>query len=135
MMKMKFITDAGEIVMQTMNKNMAYFNLPPRMIEHWQYAHELNRTLVDLVEFLALDHRASRRSLNPTAALNSPTTLVSIDGDAKLNENKGNGMPWKRVPSKECKNKRNNNSKEKGEKVHVDINRCSRLSEMLSDDE
>lgn len=42
------------------------------MIEHWNYAHELNKTLVDLVECLASDFRASCCKLNPTAAAYAP---------------------------------------------------------------
>lgn len=101
MRKMEFITDAGEKVMRTMNDNMVYFNLPPCMIEYWNYTIELNRTLADLVEFLALDHHSFRCRLNPAAALHVPTTIASINEDTKLNENKENDAPWKTIPSKE----------------------------------
>ena len=37
------------------------------------------------------------------------------------------------ITSKEHKKKRNNHSNEKGDKAHIGINRCSRLSEMLGD--
>ena len=87
---MKSIAGAGKKVMQTMNDSMACFNLLPRMIEHWHYVQELNKTLVDLVEFLALDYCTSSCRLNPKAASCMPTTIVPIDEDAELNENKGN---------------------------------------------
>lgn len=132
---MNFATDAGEKVMCTMNKNMACLNLLLRIIEYWNYAHERNIILADLVEFLTLDYCTSRCRLNLTAALWTSTTTASIDKDSELNENKGNDVLWKTTPSKKFKNKRNSNSEKKGDKVCIGMNRCSWLSEILGNDE
>lgn len=71
-MKMKPITGEGEKIAQTMNNNMAKLNLPTCMIDHLHCAHEPNKTLVKLVEFLASDFRAFTFKLNSIAAACAP---------------------------------------------------------------
>ena len=81
---MKFDTGGSEKIMWTMHNNMAYFNLPPCMIEHWDYVHKLNKTLVDLVEFLASDFHVSRRKLNPTATACAPSEKKISNDDSDI---------------------------------------------------
>ena len=125
--KMKLISDTGEKVMQMMNDNMTYFNLPPRMIEHWNYAHELNRTLVDLVEFLALNYRASRCKLNLSAAPYVPTITASIDEDVMHHE--------RQHPARNAKIREIIIVRKREDKVQIDMNRHNRLNEMFGDDD
>lgn len=56
------------------------------MIEHWDYAHELNKISVDLVEFLASNCRFSRHKLNSRAAAcaSSEKKASNDDSDIKL---------------------------------------------------
>ena len=94
---MKSIAGAGEKVMQTMNDNMACFNLPLHMIEHSHYVWELNKTLVNLVEFLANEIRDSHRKLNLAAAACAPSTInttkeTSAEEVAEANNNKGDDV-------------------------------------------
>ena len=65
---MKFAERVAEQVIWTASDHMAYYNLPPYMIQHWTYVHELNETLKDLVKFLAVGHTAANRPLNPKVA-------------------------------------------------------------------
>ena len=51
------------------HNHITYYNLPPYMIQHWIYVHELNGTLVDLIKFLAPGYRAAQQQLNPMAML------------------------------------------------------------------
>ena len=60
-----------------MNENMAYFILPPRMIEYWEHMRELDRILVDLVDLLTLEYCALHHELDPTAAPCIPITLCA----------------------------------------------------------
>ena len=46
---------------------MAYYNLPPTMVQHWSYVYELNGYLMDVVRFLTRGHRDATQPLNPLA--------------------------------------------------------------------
>ena len=63
---MKFTQKAAE-VMQTVDDHMVYCNLPPQMIQHWTYVHELNGYLMEIVRTLSIGYRAAMWPLNPLA--------------------------------------------------------------------
>ena len=75
--------------MQTMDNNMAYYNLLQGIIEYWQYVHELNKILVDLVEYLAINFCPSQHRLNPIAiayvlSTNDKSKEIAIDNVTAL---------------------------------------------------
>ena len=59
-----------------------YYNVLSLLVEHWSHIHQLNGTLVKLVEFIALDYRVKHRMLNPLAL------PCKCDRKNKNNENK-----------------------------------------------
>ena len=52
----------------TTDGSMAYYNLPPYMVQHWTYVHELNGALTELVKILTTEYRILKRPLNPLAS-------------------------------------------------------------------
>ena len=64
---MNFTQEAVEKVVWTADQHMAYYNLPPTMVQHWSYVHELNGYLMDVVRFLTRGHRDETQPLNPLA--------------------------------------------------------------------
>ena len=63
---MKFTKEAAKVAW-TADDHMAYYNLPPQMIQHWSYVHELNGYLIELVRLLSIEYRVAMRPLNPLA--------------------------------------------------------------------
>ena len=59
--------DMDQKVMWTADHHMAYYNLPPMMVQHWSYVHELNGYLMDVVRFLSHRYSTVKRPLNPLA--------------------------------------------------------------------
>ena len=64
---MKFVEGVAEQVIWAASDCMVHFNLLLRMIKHYVCLYELNETLKDLIEFLAIRHRVAYRLLNPEA--------------------------------------------------------------------
>ena len=63
---MKFARESAKVVW-TADEHMAYYNLPPQMVQHWTYVHELNGYLMELVRSLSIGYRAAIFPLNPLA--------------------------------------------------------------------
>ena len=86
--------DVSEKVMQAMNDNIAYYNLLQHIIEYWQYMYELNKILVDLVKFLAINFHTYQHKLDPIAIAYVPSTNdkskdISIDDAIVIKDKKG----------------------------------------------
>ena len=59
---MKVIEEVDKITWAS-NGHTDYCHLPLHMIQHLRHAHELNRGLIELVKFLAMEHRVIKASL------------------------------------------------------------------------
>ena len=99
---MKFCNEAVDQVLWTATNDMAYFNLPVQMAQHWTNVHELNGALVDVIKFLAKDFKVRHWPLNPTAPLFDATVKANSTSTTKKEikkpvEQQGENEGWKTV--------------------------------------
>ena len=100
---MNFTQEAVEKVVWTADQHMAYYNLPPMMVQHWSYVHELNGYLMDVVCILTERYRAVKQPLNPLAPeyihqktkINTSKDVTNKD-DTKTNEWSTKGRMFRR---------------------------------------
>ena len=100
--------DKAETVMWTTDQHMAYYNLPPMMVEHWSYVHELNGYLMDVVRFLSTGYKTGKQPLNPLAPeyihqnnKNAGEEVKDVTDNQKTNQDEwiNNGRMFRRCHS------------------------------------
>ena len=89
---MKFRNDEVDQVLWTATNDMACYNLPSQIVQHWTYVHELNGALVDVCKFLVSDFKVKQWPLNPMA----PTFESNVNSDINMTNNIEKKQPVKR---------------------------------------
>ena len=59
---MKFAEPIQQLIW-TADQHMAYFNLPPFMVQHMMQVQELNRNLIELIKFLTTKYIEEQKPL------------------------------------------------------------------------
>ena len=72
---MKFTAKTAEEVVWTTDQHIANCNLPPTIMQHWTYVHELNDYLIELVRSLSIGYRVDNFPLNPLAPEHVPQSM------------------------------------------------------------
>ena len=97
---MKF-PEATQNVLWTVDQHMAYFNLPPFMVQHMTQVQELNGSLIELIKFLTARYIEEQKplvvkqsSLNPLADLFVQNNAAAVKEQTKTIETT--------VPVEEC---------------------------------
>jgi len=134
-------TESAEKVIWTANQHMAYYNLPPMMVQHWSYVHDLNGYLMDIVRFLTRGYRTTTQPLNPLAPeyIYQRNGTVTGHTDHKTTDHETNqwcttgGMFKQHHSHLKNKSKGNGNKNQNDSPTQSSSNRFKVLEEELGD--